>query len=122
MLATRGEGVTDTAMPQALVVLTTCANREDAERLAAGLVEQRLAGCVSIVADVTSIYRWQGQIERERESLLVIKTTESAYAAVEQAIRARSSYAVPEVLAIRASRGADSYLDWLSAAVAGHEE
>jgi periplasmic divalent cation tolerance protein len=112
----------DTATAEPLVVLTTCGSREDAERLAAGLVEDRLAACVNIVGDVMSIYRWQGQVERERESLLVIKTTEAAFVAVERAIQARSGYAVPEVLAIRAPLGSRSYLDWLTAAVAGRKE
>jgi periplasmic divalent cation tolerance protein len=117
-----GHPVTDPAAEEFLVVLTTCGSREDAERLAAGLVGDRLAACVNIIGDVTSIYRWQGQVERERESLLVIKTTEAAFVAVERAIQARSSYAVPEVLAIRAPRGSRSYLDWLTEAVAGRKE
>ena len=73
----------DAATVDPLVILTTCGSREDAERLAAGLIEDRLAACVNIISDVTSIYRWQGQVERERESLLVIKTTEAAFVAVE---------------------------------------
>jgi periplasmic divalent cation tolerance protein len=106
----------------ALVVLSTCASREDAERIASGLVESRLAACVNIVGDVTSVYRWQGRVEREREFLLVIKTTDTVFPAVEQAIKARSGYEVPEVLAIRPMHGSSDYLGWLAAAVDGDKE
>jgi periplasmic divalent cation tolerance protein len=100
-----------------LLVLTTCANSDEADRLAAALVEQRLAACVNTVGNVTSTYRWQGQVQREQESLLLIKTTEARYPALEQAIRDRSSYELPEVLAIPVHGGSAGYLDWLGAAV-----
>jgi periplasmic divalent cation tolerance protein len=102
---------------QPLVVLTTCASADEADRLAAALVEQRLAACVSTVNSVTSTYRWQGAVQQEQESLLVIKTTEERFAALEQAIRERSTYELPEVLALRVHAGSARYLDWLRAAV-----
>jgi periplasmic divalent cation tolerance protein len=100
-----------------LVVLTTCASPEEANSLAAALVEQRLAACVNTVSPVTSTYRWQGAVQQEQESLLVIKTTEERFAALEQAIRERSSYELPEVLALPIQTGSARYLDWLGAAV-----
>jgi periplasmic divalent cation tolerance protein len=62
---------------QALLVLTTCGTAEDANRLAKLLVEQRLAACVNAVDNVTSTYRWQGRLQQDQETLLVIKTTQS---------------------------------------------
>jgi periplasmic divalent cation tolerance protein len=105
-----------------LVVLTTCATAEEAKSLAAALVEQRLAACVSTVSNVASTYRWQGAVQHEQESLLVIKTTEARFDAIEQAIRARSSYELPEVIAIPVHAGSARYLDWLRAAVSDVEE
>jgi len=99
-------------------VLTTCASPEDAKNLAAALVEQGLAACVSTLSNVASTYRWQGAVQQEQECLLVIKTTEARFAAVEQAIRERSSYELPEVLGIAVQTGSARYLDWLRAAVA----
>jgi periplasmic divalent cation tolerance protein len=99
------------------VVLTTCANSVEASSLAAALVEQRLAACVNALGPVTSTYRWHGAVQQEQESLLVIKTTEDRFPAVEQAIRDLSSYELPEVLAIPVQTGSASYLDWLQAAV-----
>lgn len=103
---------------RALVVLTTCANADEARRLAEALVEQRLAACVSSLGDVTSTYRWQGRLQRDQETLMVIKTTEARFAAVEDLIRARSSYELPEVLAVPVHMGSSEYLSWLGAEVA----
>lgn len=100
-----------------LVVLTTCANAEEASGLAAALVERRLAACVNSLANVTSTYRWQGRLQRDEENLLVIKTTEARFAAVEQLIRTRSSYELPEVLAVPVQVGSSAYLSWLGAEV-----
>ena len=108
--------------PRPLLVLTTCASEDEAERLAASLVEQRLAACVNTLGRVRSTYRWQGRVEREQESLLVIKTTEARLAEVEQAIRDRSSYEVPEVLAIAVHGGSAAYLGWLADSVAERKE
>lgn len=101
----------------ALLVLTTCASPEEADKLAAALVEARLAACVSTVPRVASTYRWQGKVTRDEESLLLIKTTTSRYAALEQAIREHSSYEVPEVLALPVGSGSAPYLEWLAASV-----
>jgi periplasmic divalent cation tolerance protein len=102
----------------ALLVLTTCASPEEADRLAVALVEARLAACVSAVPRVVSTYRWQDKVTRDEESLLLIKTTPSRFPELEQAIRARSSYDVPEVLALPVTSGSAPYLEWLAAAVA----
>jgi periplasmic divalent cation tolerance protein len=95
--------------PRKLVVLTTCATPAEAEGLATALVERRLAACVNAVADVVSTYRWHGAVQRERETLLVIKTT---------VIHERSGYELPEMIAIPVEGGSKRYLDWVQSAVA----
>jgi periplasmic divalent cation tolerance protein len=105
-----------------LLVLTTCATSDEASRLATALVEQRLAACVNTVETVTSTYRWQDAVQRGQESLLLIKTTEARFPALEQAIRERSSYEVPEILAIPVHGGSASYLGWLGASVTEGKE
>jgi periplasmic divalent cation tolerance protein len=101
-----------------LVVLTTCATAAEAEGLASALVERRLAACVNAVTGVVSTFRWQGAVQRERESLLVIKTTEARLAAVEAVIHERSGYELPEMIAIPVEAGSARYLDWVQSAVA----
>jgi periplasmic divalent cation tolerance protein len=100
-----------------LLVLTTCSGAAEADSLAKLLVERRLAACVNAIGGVTSTYRWQDAVERDEESLLVIKTTEDRYPDVEKTIRERSSYELPEVLAVRVVGGSEAYLAWLAGAV-----
>jgi periplasmic divalent cation tolerance protein len=102
-------------------VLTTCGNEAEADALASMLVERRLAACVNRISGIASTYRWQGSVERDRETLLLIKTTGARLAEVELAIRSASAYELPEVLAVPIEAGADDYLRWLCAA-AGPED
>lgn len=100
-----------------LIVLTTCDNPEQAQRLADGLVEERLAACVNRIDGVQSTYRWKGAVERDAESLLVIKTTAERYNELEQAIKRISGYELPEVLAVRVEGGLPGYLSWVEDSV-----
>ncbi len=106
---------TESAPPVAaqLVVMTTCPDRECADRLARGLVEKHLAACVNLLPEIGSVYRWQGAVEESRETLLFIKTTATRYAAVEDFIRARHPYELPEVIAVPIERGSGTYISWL---------
>jgi len=102
----------------AMLVLTTCGNAEEAKGLAAQLVGARQAACVNRIGNITSTYRWQGQVHDDEEILLLIKTTEDRLADVERTIRERSSYELPELVAVRVDTGSPEYLDWLAGAVA----
>lgn len=101
----------------AMLVLTTCGSAEEAENLAAQLVGAREAACVNRIEKVTSTYRWQGAVHNDEEILLLIKTTEDRLSDVERTIRERSSYELPELIAVRVDAGSPSYLDWLAGAV-----
>ena len=100
-----------------LLVLTTCESSEQAQELADVLVTGHLAACVNTVNNVSSTYRWAGKIERDQEILLLIKTTEDRFDAIEQKIKSHSSYELPEVLAVRIHAGSSEYLDWVGASV-----
>ncbi len=104
-------------MADALVVITTTETTEDAERLAALLVERELAACVQLLPQITSVYRWQGNVEQANESLLFIKTTREAYPQLEAAIKEHHSYQTPEIIALPVEAGMAGYLDWLNASV-----
>lgn len=103
---------------ETLVVLTTCGNDEDAATVARLLVEQRVAACVNVIGNVASTYRWQGKVQQDRETLLIIKTTASRFAALERAIRAHSKYELPEIIALPAETGGADYLAWVRESVA----
>jgi periplasmic divalent cation tolerance protein len=96
-------------------VLTTAGSEEEAERICDALVEDRLAACVQVAGPVSSIYRWQGKVEREREWQCLAKTEARLYEEVEAAIRRVHSYDEPEILAIPVLAGSSGYLDWISA-------
>lgn len=97
------------------ILITTCAAKEEAETIAAGLVERCLSGCVQMFP-VESIYRWAGAIEKAKEWVLVCKIRASDYGAAEAAILATHSYATPEIIEIGIERGAHAYLAWLEEA------
>jgi len=93
-------------------ILVTAGSHDEANRLAEMLVERRLAACVQ-VTDIASTYRWQGQVTRAAECLLVIKTAARLYPEVEAAILANHSYEVPEIVQIPIEWGLDRYLGWI---------
>jgi periplasmic divalent cation tolerance protein len=95
------------------IVLCTCPDKDSAEKIACLLVENNLAACVNIVPNITSVYRWQEQIERTEEFLLIIKTRQDAYSALESTIKKHHPYEVPEIIAITIERGLPEYLNWI---------
>lgn len=97
-----------------LAVVTTVATREDALRIGRALVERRLAACVQISA-IESLYVWQGSVQHEPEFRMVAKTTASAYARVEAAIRELHGYELPAIFAVPVERAFDAYADWVAA-------
>ena len=97
----------------ALLVLTTCADAAEADKLAGALIEERLAACVNRVDGVMSTYRWESRLQRDKEILLLIKTTEARFDDLQLAITRLSSYDVPEIIAVPVRKGSKAYLDWL---------
>ena len=102
-----------------VLVLSTVAQPEDAERIARELVERRLAACVNVVAGVASFYRWKGAVQRDDERLLLIKTRRDRYAALEQALASLHPYELPEIVALPFEAGSAAYLAWIDVNVAG---
>lgn len=95
------------------VILTTTGTREQAERLAELLVTRRLAACVQITA-ISSIYMWKGELHKDPEHLLLIKTCPDRYEDVQTAILENHSYEVPEIVQLPIERGLGRYLSWVN--------
>lgn len=100
-------------MTDKIVVLSTVSSAEEAEKIARGLVNERLAACVSVVPEIRSFYHWQGKIEDSAEFLLVIKSSRAQFDALCRSLQKLHSYEVPEVIAMPVVAGAELYLNWM---------
>jgi len=95
------------------MVFCTFPNRESACQTGTVLLESQVVACVSIVPGVESIYRWKGEIQRENEVLVMLKTTREKLDDLEAALQNLHPYDVPEIIALPLMAGAKSYLDWV---------
>ncbi len=98
------------------VVLCTCPP-DQATALARALLEHRLAACVNVVPGVRSMYRWEGEVAEDDESLLVIKTPQTNVESLEAKLSEIHPYDVPEILSLSVHEGANTYLSWVRESV-----
>lgn len=96
-----------------ILVLITVPNREEAEAIAAALVQERWAACVNIVPSIHSIFTWQGGIQREGELLLLAKTRGELFSPLASRVKELHSYTVPEIIALPIIQGWEEYLRWV---------
>jgi periplasmic divalent cation tolerance protein len=94
------------------IVLTTLGADADATAIARILIDERLAACVNILPLMTSIYRWQGKVEQDREQQMVIKTASDRVADLQARLRQLHPYELPEFLVLGAT-GSEAYLAWV---------
>lgn len=116
--------MTDRSFPSAadagagvVVALMTCGDRAQAEALASALVGEQLCACVNVVGPITSVYRWQGAVERGEEFLCIAKTLASAVDALKERLPQLHSYEVPELVVLPVADGLPSYLAWVASSV-----
>lgn len=95
------------------VVYITAPNEDEAARIAKALVEDKFAGCVNIVKNIRSIYRWQDTIEDDDEVLMIVKTRKDLFKELKKRVKELHSYTVPEIVAIPIIDGSDDYMRWL---------
>ena len=100
-------------MSDPLLVLITAGSEIEAEDIATALVAERLAACVNVVPGIASIYRWQGEVQRDQEWLLVVKSRRDVLDDLVQRVRELHSYDLPETIALPLVGGSAPYLDWL---------
>jgi periplasmic divalent cation tolerance protein len=106
-----------TAAAGPVLVLSTVATREDAERIAEALVGERLAACVNVLPGLRSVYRWKDVVERADELLLLIKTRAERVEDMGARLRALHPYEVPEIVVLPIAGGHGPYLDWIASNV-----
>lgn len=100
------------------LVLCTCPDPATAQQIAEQLVEKQLAACVNILPGLISVYQWQGKPEKAEEHLLLIKTTNEAYDALQQTLTRLHPYELPEIIAVPIEGGSAAYLQWIGQQVA----
>ena len=100
------------------LILCTCPDAACAEKLAHALISEKLAACVNILPGVSSVYEWQGQIETAQEHLLLIKSHQDRYAAIEATLKRLHPYQLPEIIAVAIERGSLDYLKWINTCLA----
>jgi len=93
----------------------TVGNPEEGERMANVLVDERLAACCSLAAEVRSVYRWKEEVHRDEETLLVIKTRRERFEELRKRVVELHSYEVPEIIALPVVAGHEPYLNWIRA-------
>ena len=97
------------------ILVCSCPEPETARTLAERLVDERLAACVNILPGVTSIYRWENQIQSDGEALLLIKTSAGRVSALTERLHELHPYEVPEIIAVPITEGLSDYLSWVDA-------
>ena len=96
------------------LLISTCPDMGSAEALAEMLLRERLAACVNILPGARSLYIWQGELQRDEEHVLLIKTREECLAALQQALLAQHPYELPELIAVPIEHGSEAYLNWIT--------
>ena len=97
-----------------IIVLITCPNKEVSEGIANALLEQKLAACVNRMAPITSLYTWEGEINRDEEMLLIVKSRADLFESdLIPVVKDVHPYDVPEIIALPIIMGSQDYLGWI---------
>ena len=104
-------------MAKARLVLVTAPNEKEAKTIARKVVEKKLAACVNIVSRLSSVYRWEGDVQEDAEVLMLIKTTKKRLEKLEKLVKKLHCYDVPELVVLKIEGGSSEYMKWLQKSV-----
>ncbi len=96
-----------------IIVMVTTSSKQEAEKIAQQLLEDKLIACANIVDPVSSLFHWAGKIDHAEECLMLMKSRADLFEALSAKVKALHSYEVPEVLALPVLKGSAAYLGWL---------
>ena len=96
-----------------LLVQTSCPDKVSAIALAHRIIEEKVAACVNVLPEVTSVYEWKSEVKQDSEILLLIKTDKSRYLDLQAVICESHPYELPEVIAVPITEGLPDFLDWI---------
>src|SRR5262245_5750134 len=121
MLSPSPLGCRNVMTDQVILALSTCPEHA-AQALAQALVSERLATCINRLSGLKSTYFWEGRLQDDAETLLIIKTTRGRIVELEARLKALHPYELPELLVVPVTDGNERYLDWVRQGVAVKEE
>jgi periplasmic divalent cation tolerance protein len=101
-------------MPEHIQVFVTIDDESKAVEIAEDIINKKLAACVQITGPATSVYRWEGKVNKDKEWLLIFKTSGKLYDELEEEIKRQHTYEIPEILALPVIKGNMDYLNWLN--------
>ena len=101
-------------MAKEIIVFITTPSLKDSRKIASALVSERLAACVNMIPGLESTFFWKGKICRERENLMVVKSTETRFSQVAKRVKQLHPYTVPEIIALPIVKGSKAYLKWVN--------
>lgn len=96
-----------------IIVFVTAGSKEEAEKIASGLLTEKLAACVNVIENADSHFWWQGKLDKTKEALLIIKTKKSLFTKLIKKVKSLHSYEVAEIIALPIIAGNKPYLDWI---------
>ena len=96
-----------------IIVFCTTPSAEISNRIAEECIQSKIAACCNILSGITSVYQWKGQIEKSEEQLLMIKSTEDNFEALENTIIKLHPYKLPEIISVKINNGSQEYLNWI---------
>ena len=100
-----------------VVILITCVNKREANRISKHLIQQKLVACVNLVEKVRSVFWWQGRIDSASEVLLIAKSRKSLIRKIVKQVKSLHSYKVPEVIALPIVAGNKDYINWINESI-----
>jgi periplasmic divalent cation tolerance protein len=101
-----------------VIIFVTAASEQEAAFISKALVEEGLVACANIVPRIRSVYRWQGKVWDERETLIIIKSREDLFERIRRRVKELHSYEVPEITAVKLDRGDSAYVQWIESVIA----
>ena len=96
-----------------IVILVTAKNVREANKIASKLIEGKLIACANVVKGISSIFRWQGKVDKAKETLLILKSKKSCFPKIVKMVKKYHSYDVPEIIALPITDGSKDYLNWI---------
>ena len=100
-----------------IIAITTTPSKNEAEKIAKILLEERLIACANIIGPVQSLFWWQGKIDEAQEHLILMKTRKDLFSKLSEKVKALHSYQIPEVIAVPIVEGFKPYMEWLESSL-----